>query len=367
MRLKLNLPELKSTQLGIDLGSLYTRICIRDKVVFHEPTCLLQDESSGSILSFGQDAYQLRDKLPAGVKLIFPIKQGQVADGAAALSFLKLVLAEVGLQSIQLWLGLAKGGLAVKSGASPLDRKLWSQLIRQTGVGGLKQKNNLVSIYDYWVRDGRVKEGASFLLMDIGDQTTDLGVVIDGQLSQAQTLEFGGQQFTEAIKSWLRQDYQLLISDHVAQSLKKSLPDLFSQKARKKGQEEQAGQEVADRLQRRTGDEGTIQGQRAGGGEKLKLNIRGVDLIDNLVLTKTVQIDRLSQKFDRQAEQLIKLVELALSESQTAGLVDAFDSGLYLTGGVSQLAGLADFLSIRLQTHTLVSNSAYFDTVKGLV
>ena len=324
--------KLQSQQLSLDLGSLYTRVRLNGDLVFHQPTCLIKDKESSSVVNFGDKALELQDKMPPNTSLVFPIEKGVVADKASLEAYLKIILKKVDIPDLQVWLNLTKGEIALPAEATRLDRKIFKSVLANVGLSKLDLKANPEAIYQHWQEKGFVQADSSLLLIDLGSETADLAVIVDGQIVKAFTLGFGSGQFTQVIKDWLEQEYQLKVGMKTAASVKRILPDLF-----------QDNKQSLD-----------------------KLNIRGVDLNDQLVLTKTVEISSLSPIFKNMAQELSRLIKLSLSQVKSGGLVEAVDNGLYLTGGGSHLSGLSELLGQELKTQAVVSSTSYFDTVNGL-
>lgn len=324
--------KLQPHQLSLDLGSLYTRVCLDDNLVFNQPTCLVKDRQSASIVNFGDKAFELQDKLPPSTSLVFPVKEGVVADEESLEAYLKIIIKKLDISGFQLWLNLTRGSFALPAGATRLDQKILKSVLADVGLSGLDLFSNPDAIYRNWQKRGFVRPESSLLLLDLGEEVADLAVAVDGLIVKAFTLSFGSKQFTEAIKDWLEQEYQLKVGVKTAASIKRILPDLLQDREK----------------------------------EPDKLNVRGVGLGNQMVLTKTVELSTLSQIFKNIAHELSRQIKLSLSQVKSGGLVEAIDNGLYLTGGGSRLNGLPHYLGRELKTQEVVSPTSYTDTVSGL-
>ena len=69
-----------STDLGVDLGTDHTRICLRDEgIVLDEPTAAAVDLRQGKILALGREARQMLGRTPEGIQVVRPLQNGVIA------------------------------------------------------------------------------------------------------------------------------------------------------------------------------------------------------------------------------------------------------------------------------------------------
>src|SRR5476651_1380399 len=81
--------------LAMDLGSSYTRIKSENKIIFHDRTCIVFHEETQAVIAIGQAAEVYQGRVPAGMKLVRPIRSGKVSDVTATNLFLKAVLEKI--------------------------------------------------------------------------------------------------------------------------------------------------------------------------------------------------------------------------------------------------------------------------------
>jgi type IV pilus assembly protein PilM len=60
---------------------------------------------------------------------------------------------------------------------------------------------NAIALFNAFLKFGEFREGETTLLLDVGEQNTDLAIQRDGDLLFARNLSFGGRTFTEALMS----------------------------------------------------------------------------------------------------------------------------------------------------------------------
>ena len=67
--------------IGIDLGTATVLVFVKGKgVVLREPSVVAMDQSTGKILSVGEDAKIMIGKTPGNVVAIRPLRDGVIAD-----------------------------------------------------------------------------------------------------------------------------------------------------------------------------------------------------------------------------------------------------------------------------------------------
>ncbi len=351
-------------RFSLDIGSFYTRMIVNDTLIFDQPTCFLKTTNKETVLVIGDQALALWGKEPPQTQLIFPVQQGVVFDQDFFKLFLEAVLNQI-KQGID-WPLLSQVSVraALPSNATNLDEKViktcladvgfskvefisWltaittSLKIRHTSSAAGNSPRSAVSRTKPKEKAGKLETlprpsrkntdfNPDLLILDIGDQTTEFGIISRGRATTAQTLDFGGRQLTKAIQDFFKQQHDLLISIHHAVKLKHRLPNVLSDQT------------------------------------EAKISIRGVSLTDDLVKTKTIEIQELGQVLKNELGLLDNQLKRAFSRVKSGRLLPAMDSGLYLTGGGSLLTGLDEYLTERFQTPVEVSAQPFTDVVKGV-
>lgn len=324
-------PQSQPEPVCWDLGSLHTRLMIGGKVVYNQPSCYLQQIETGSVLSLGEEALQLRGKEPPQTELVFPIQQGVVFQRQQLTTYLQAVLDR---HQIRYWLPAVfpgKAAVVVPAAATSLDKKILLNIFSQIGQSNIQfvslgsailaklKQNFSQSLSQY-----------SLVVVDIGANLTDIAVFVNDKLLLAQTIDLGGEDVTDQLRRIIKQQYQLNVSWQSVEALKRELTVKI----------------LAD--------------EEAG-----KRNIRGVDVATNLVVTKTVELSRLRIAVEKFQQRLIHQINLAFAEIKAEMIANALENGVFLTGGGSLLVGLDQHLSQQLHTPILPSDDPYLDAVIG--
>jgi rod shape-determining protein MreB len=356
--------KLGRLRFSLDIGSFYTRVVVNDILVFDQPTCFLTTTNEKAVLTLGDQALALWGKEPPQTQLVFPVQQGVVFDQDFFKLFLEAVLNQIKQEINWPLLSQVNVQMALPSNATNLDKKIIKTCLADVGFSKIELIPWLTAIaaslktcHDSAVDATSTRSAASrtnpknknsklqtlprpsrqninfnpdLLILDIGDQTTEFGIISQGQATTAYTLNFGGRQLTQAIQNFFKQKHNLLISIHHAAKLKHRLPNILSDQT------------------------------------EAKISIRGVSLHDDLVKTKTIEIQELGQVFKKELNLLNNQLKRTFTQVKSGPLLSAMDSGLYLTGGGSLLAGLDEYLTEHFQTPVELSTQPFIDVVKGV-
>ena len=91
-------------EIAIDLGTANTLIIWNDKVVVDEPSIVAKDIQTGKIVAIGKRAQQMHGKTHKLIETVRPLRDGVIADFAAA-------------QKINLVVTLGEDGVVIADGA----------------------------------------------------------------------------------------------------------------------------------------------------------------------------------------------------------------------------------------------------------
>ena len=73
--------DLLSNDIGIDLGTANTLVCVRNQgIVLNEPSVVAIEKSTNKILAIGSAAKEMIGRTPGGIEAIRPLKDGVIAD-----------------------------------------------------------------------------------------------------------------------------------------------------------------------------------------------------------------------------------------------------------------------------------------------
>lgn len=319
--------------LRIDAGSSNTRIFSGSRQTFNEPTCVAFHRATGSVVAVGTKAAALLGKAPDSITVSFPVQYGVVAEPSAYELFLKTVMKRLAanVSPLQMVSG-QRGSIGCPAGASPVELHVLQTTLETAGLGGIKQMPRSAAAFASLV--GKSQPEIGYCVLDLGGQTAEIGIFSAGELVVGKTYKWGGAAFTQVVQDIIRERYSMSISWHTAEQVKAEL-----------GQVPIAG---------------------SAWGRIKKSAVRGKHLVSQISETQIVTADIFEEEFSLLAQHLVEYLETFFAELPSELVTSALEQGLYLTGGTSQLAGLADYLGTELKCSIHLSDQPFFDVVKGL-
>lgn len=207
-----------SDHAAIDLGSSRTRIYLKGRgIVLDEPSAAAFDqidEKRGDFITAGREAVALAARSP-GVALVHPIRNGVVADFAAAdemfRHFLQSAPDRRGFISPHILLCLPTDATAVER--------------RATGEIGESAGARRIALIDAPLAAAAgaglsVAEPLGSLVVNVGAGVTDVAVIASGRIAQSHAIRVGSAGMDESILRFLRRTRDLAIDLEAAERLK---------------------------------------------------------------------------------------------------------------------------------------------------
>lgn len=204
-------------RVAIDLGTVNTLIAIRGKgVVLNEPSVIavsVKDQSE--VLAVGKDAVCMLDDMPGKIRLLYPIRDGVVADKKTCEAMLKLylqrVLPHTALSGVQLTLCLPMC-------VSGMERRA----VREAAIGaGIREARIMEEALAAAIGAHLpVYEPYGSMIVDIGGGTTDVAVVSLGGIAAWESVRTAGLHIDAALMDYIDKEYGLLIGRRSAEEIK---------------------------------------------------------------------------------------------------------------------------------------------------
>jgi rod shape-determining protein MreB and related proteins len=324
--------QLTQVKVGIDLGSVHTRIRVGNTLKRKEPTCMVMHSRSQHVVAIGRQAKKLQTGNHQQISLCAPLANGVVTDIPLAASYLKMVLSKaLKLNEMSLFTYI-DGYCVIPSSLTQVERLIFERTFESLGMGRWR----FVSKAQIWQKLllGKGPHGGYGGSIDIGGDTTELVLLAGTNTTRAATIPFGGKTLVKQLQQLVREQYNCDIS---WMSASKILESLVLTQAGKKEKP-----------------------------SKGKLAVRGKSILTGKPETVTVE----SSVFEKQIRytflELIEDIELFFAQIPAEIVTRTFDQGLVLSGEVSQIAGLADLFKNELHITCSVSKTPGRDLIVGL-
>ncbi|MFQ5755738.1 MAG: rod shape-determining protein [Acidiferrobacterales bacterium] len=220
-----SLRGLFSSDLAIDLGTANTLVYVRDKgIVLDEPSVVAIRHDPGprnnrSILAIGDQAKRMLGRTPGNIQAIRPMKDGVIADFTVTGEMLKYFIRRV--HEHRLFQPSPRIVICVPCGSTQVERRA----IRESAMSAGAREVYLIEepMAAAIGADLPIVDPTGSMVLDIGGGTTEVGVISLGGIVYAHSLRMAGDKMDEAIISYIRRTYGLLIGEATAERIKREI------------------------------------------------------------------------------------------------------------------------------------------------
>jgi rod shape-determining protein MreB len=317
--------DFQQKSFGIDVGSFQTRIQYHGKVIFLEPTCVARHTANREVVAIGKMAADLQGKTPPSVEVIWPVRAAQVIHTEALQQFLHATFQKTGLltkETLPFFRNDVK--VALPSQTSEVQKEAWKKI-----GDGLSAKIHTVSKIAALTNNPTRRHYTFFI--DIGAMTVEMGVVTQDNIVLGKTERIGGEDITQLIIDTIRRKSHMEVGYLTAEEVKKEIVRV----------------ESAENKAR-------------------KMVVHGRDVLTGLPTTFSISSEIFHEEVLQWARKVEEEVRRFCLATPPEILSQALAQGVFLTGGGTQLIGLAEFLSKSLKTEMVISSTPFEDVVKGL-
>src|SRR5215469_14483365 len=207
-------------QVAIDLGTVNTLVWVADRgLVLEEPSAIAVDAVTGAVAAIGAAADVLADKEPQDIRVLYPLRDGVIADLDACAEMLLAFLRKAH----------ARGGplrpralVCVPAGATYVERRSIMAVL------GTRRMRYAVQLIDEPVAAAAgagldLSKGQGGFIIDVGGGTTEVAAVAGWRVVRATSLRMAGNAMDEAIMNTARTQLNLILSRRAARQLKMTL------------------------------------------------------------------------------------------------------------------------------------------------
>ncbi len=204
---------------GIDLGTCNMKVYCKatNKILNEKNTIALVNKDE--IYAFGDAAYAMYEKAPEMIQVTFPVVGGVIADFNNLQNMLQIFLE----QHVKGKLRGSEFIVAVPTDITEVEKKAFFDIFYKS-----KLKSKSVLLCEKPIADAvglglDVNEPTGIMVVDIGADTTEISVISLGGLVLSDLLHAGGNRIDESIITHVKRKYNLVIGQKTAQSMKEKL------------------------------------------------------------------------------------------------------------------------------------------------
>ena len=204
-----------SKDLGIDLGTMFTRIADSAQVLLEEPTIVAIEVDDQKMVAVGMEARDMFGKVPESIEVARPLRNGVIADYEISETLLQYLLQRV---SGSMRIFRPRVMISVPYGVTSVERRAVYEAVMEAGSreAFLIQQPLAAAIGI----DLPINSPSGNMLISLGGGCTETAVMAMYGIVAADTLRAGGMDLDEAIVNYVRRKYGVVIGQATAEQLK---------------------------------------------------------------------------------------------------------------------------------------------------
>jgi rod shape-determining protein MreB and related proteins len=294
--------QMFSKDIGIDLGTANTLVFMKGKgIVMREPSVVAVDVRSDTVLAVGTQAKEMIGRTPGSIVAVRPMKDGVIADFDITATMLKHFIRKAVKTSA---FSKPRIVICIPSGVTEVERRAVEDAARQAGANNVELIEEPMAAA---IGAGLpVSEPTGSMVVDIGGGTSEVAVISLGDIVTSVSVRCAGDKFDEAIISYVKKKYNLLIGERTAEDIKIKIGSAFP-----------------------TED-----------NEGASVEIKGRNLVDGLPKNVTITAEEVREALSDPLALIVDAVKSTLEKTPPELSADIIDHGIMLTGGGALLRGL---------------------------
>ncbi len=320
-----------SHDMAIDLGTVNTVVYVRDRgIVLNEPSVVALETRDGvtRVRAIGADAKLMMGKTPDNIRTIRPLRDGVIAD------------IDVAEQMIKHFIDKAHGGpsrvprrpnmaICVPSGSTMVERRALRQAATKAGAANVFLIEEPMAAA---IGAGLpVADPTGAMVVDIGGGTTEVAVLSLQGLAYSTSVRVGGDKLDDAIASYIRRKYSLMIGEATSERIKLTI--------------------------------GTAQRPESGSGNTMR--VKGRDLVAGVPKEIEVSEAEIAEAIAEQVGQIVQTVMMALEQTEPELAADIVDQGIVMTGGGALLRRIDQVLAKATGLPVIIAEDALICVALG--
>ncbi len=301
-----------STDLGIDLGTANTLVCIRNQgVVLSEPSVVAVYKDTNKIVmngrAVGNTAKEMLGRTPGHIVAIRPMKDGVIADFEITQAMLKYFIQKVHRRK---FFTRPRVVIAVPSGITVVERRAVEDSADKAGAREVSLISEPMAAALGVGLPVTLPEAS--MIVDIGGGTTEVAIISLAGIVTSESLRVAGDEMDEAVVQHMKRVYNLLIGESTAERVKIDI------------------------------------GSAAELETEVTYEVRGRDLISGLPRQVTITSEEIRGCLQEPIDSIIDCIKMCLERTIPELAADLVDKGLVLAGGGALLKGLDVVINRRI-------------------
>lgn len=288
-----------SDDIGIDLGTSNTLICVKNKgIILNEPSVVAIQSKTKEIYEVGERAKLMIGRTPQAYETIRPLKNGVIADYEITEKMLNSFYRRISNRLLY----NPRVIICVPAGITQVEKRAVIDVTREAGAReAFLVEEPMAAAIGIGIN---VFEPEGSMIVDIGGGTAELAVISLGGVVRKSSFRVAGDKFDADIIEYIRQTHNLLIGEKTAEDIKKAI--------------------------------GTVMEME----EDLSVDVSGRSLLNGLPKDVKVYSSELIPVLNSSVQEIIEEIKVIFEKTPPELAADIRRRGIFITGGGALLRGI---------------------------
>ncbi|MFP3853975.1 MAG: rod shape-determining protein [Anaerolineales bacterium] len=316
-----------SLDIGIDLGTANTLVYVRGRgIVIHEPSWVAIEKRSRRPLAIGAEAKEMVGRTPANVVAVRPLRDGVISEFEITEAMLEYFIGKAHEQSV-VPVPRPRVVVGIPSGATEVEKRA---VYDAAMAAGARQTHLIEEPTAAALGAGLpIGEVHGSMIVDIGGGTTEVAVFSMGGIVVSRSLRVAGDEMDQDIIDYIRNKYNLLIGERMAERVKLEIGSAYPLK------------------------------------EEKTMTIRGRNLVSGLPEAVEISSVEVREALTSSIKIIVDTVKDAIDEVPPELIADLMESGVCLAGGGAMLLGLDERLTNDTRMHVWLAEDSITCVARG--
>jgi rod shape-determining protein MreB len=317
---------LLTNDVAIDLGTANTLVYVQGRgIVLNEPSVVAVERSTGEVLAVGHEAKAMLGKTPDRIEAVRPLRDGVIADFEKTEHLLAAFIQQVQRRK---FLVRPRVIISVPSGITEVEKRAVRDSAEHAGAREVLLVSEPIAAA---IGVGLpVSQPTGNMIIDIGGGTTEIAVMALNDIVHHESIRIGGDEMDEAIISYVKKAYNMLIGDQTAEQIKLRIGSAYK-----------------------------------GDSEDGEMQIKGRDLVAGIPKTMKITAAEVRDALGEPVAAIVDAVKQFLEVTPPELASDIVDKGIVMAGGGALLRGLDKLLEKETNLPVTVAEDPLLCVVLG--
>jgi len=316
-----------SLDIAIDLGTANTLVNVRGKgIVINEPSWVTIDKRLRQPLAIGLEAKEMMGRTPGNVAVIRPLRDGVISEFDITQVMLEYFIGRVHEQSV-VPLPRPRVVVGIPTGVTEVEKRAVYDAVMASGArSAFMIEEPIAAALGAGLP---VQDVKGSMVVDIGGGTTEVAVMSMSGVVASRSLRVAGDEMDQDIVQYLRNKYNLLVGEGIAEQIKWKIGSAYPLQPEK------------------------------------TMEVRGRNLVTGLPESIEISSIEMREALAGSVQVIVDTIRDALDEIPPEIVADLMDIGICLAGGGALLQGLADRLTDELRLRVWVAEDPLTCVARG--